>query len=417
MDTKQNATYIIQNVAVFGIVLGIFPFAPEKLTTISFIVGLCMLLYRYFRYGQKPDCWGKIQWGPILGMLFFVAMLILASRFSLDVHKSSNVAYNYFKYMKPAFMIMMLMNDKAGFIPAIAYAFLCGVFYICLGTDNLAKEYFLLHKDTEHPIAIFVHRNVFSAFLVMLTPLFLWYFQKMARSFGSKVIWFLAIITMFLTLLAAQSRGAFIALFVTALVFFLLMACNKTFNRTKILVAFLVFLVVVFGSLQLLPKDNHIWALEKTVEYGKKPLEHYNDKGRLYLYEGSINMIKDYPIFGVGLDNFNSVYTAHYMVPGAREKDLPHAHNLILTFLTTTGIVGLTGFLVGQITYLCFLIKNRRIDEATYMALGSMLVFFLHNMVDSFFHEYLIEMTYWLVLATAYALVCLKKQGENMRNV
>ena len=48
MDTKEiDISYAIQNIAVFGIVLGIFPFAPEKLTTISFLVGLGMPAYRW----------------------------------------------------------------------------------------------------------------------------------------------------------------------------------------------------------------------------------------------------------------------------------------------------------------------------------------------------------------------------------
>jgi O-antigen ligase len=408
MDAKKmDVTYIIQNIAVFGIVLGIFPFVPENLTTISFIIGLCMLAYRWLNYKQKPDCWGKIQWAPILGMLFFVAMLILASRFSLDVHKSSNVAYNYFKYMKPALMVIMLMNSKTGFIQAIAYSILCGTTYICLGPDNLAKEYFGQHMSTNHPVAIFNHRNVLSAYLAFLVPFYVWYMLKRCSNFFSRLVWSAAMILILLTLMSAQSRGAFIALFITAIVFLVAMGCNKTFNRKELMVAALTLIVVVGGSFQLLPKDNHIWALEKTLEYGKKPLAQYDDKGRLYLYEGAVKMIKDYPIFGVGLDNFNKVYAAHYMVPGAVEKDLPHAHNIILAFLTTTGIIGLCGFLVGQFSYVYFFIKNKHVSAINYMVLAGMLTFFLHNMVDFFFHQYLIEMIYWVILAMGYAWICL----------
>jgi O-antigen ligase len=417
MNNGKDMTYAIQNLAVLGIILGIFPFFPEQLTTVSFLVGLCMLAYRWFKYKQKPDCCGKIVWTPILGMLFFVAMLILASRFSLDVHKSSNVAYNYFKYMKPALMLMVLMNDKPAFLQAIAYGLLSGAMYICLYTDPLAKEYFLLHMNTGHPLAVLGHRNLLSSFLTILLPFSFWYLFNRARYMATKIIWIGAIVVTFITLVAAQSRGAFIAVFITAIIFVLLMFFNKTYDKTKTLTAILILAVITLGIFQFLPKDNHIWSLEKTVEYGQKPITHYNDNGRLYLYEGSINMIKDYPIFGVGLDNFNKVYVEHYMVPGAVEKNLPHAHNIVLAFLTTTGIVGLLGFLVSQVTYLCFLFKNRQISGVAYMALASMLIFFLHNMVDFLFYQYIIEITYWLILGTAYVLICLKKSEKGNKKV
>ena len=120
-------------------------------------------------------------------------------------------------------------------------------------------------------------------------------------------------------------------------------------------------------------------------------------------------MIKDYPLFGVGLDNFNKVYVAHYMVPEAKEKDLPHAHNIILVFLTTSGTVGLIGFLVSQITYVYSFMKCRYQYDLIYMVLASMLVFFLHNMVDFFFHQYLVEMAYWLILSVGYTNCCLNE--------
>ena len=407
MDTKEiDISYTIQNLAVFGIVLGIFPFAPEKLTTVSFLVGLVMLAYRWFKYHQKPDCWGKIQWPPILGMLFFVAMLILASQFSLDVHKSSNVAYNYFKYMKPALMIIVLMNSKAGFVQAVAYSFLCVTMYMCLGPVNLIKEYFWQRLSTNHPIAIFDHRNILSSYLALQVPFYIWWFFRLNRSFINKFIWMLALIIVLLTLVSAQSRGAFMALFFTAIVFLVAMAFSKDFNKTKVIVAALTLGVVIFGSFQFLPKDNHLWQLEETMEYGKRPITQYNDKGRLYLYEGAMKMIKDRPIFGVGLDNFNKVYVSHYMVKGAIEKRLYHAHNVILAFLTTSGVVGLIGFLVSQITYVYFFMKNRYHHGIIYMVLAGMLVFFLQNLVDFFFYHYLIEMVYWLILATGYTWIC-----------
>lgn len=62
---------------------------------------------------------------------------------------------------------------------------------------------------------------------------------------------------------------------------------------------------------------------------------------RLQVWESSINMIRDHPLLGVGMDNFLYHYRASYLLPEAvAEPNLSHPHNLVLNFWLQMGILG-----------------------------------------------------------------------------
>ncbi len=62
---------------------------------------------------------------------------------------------------------------------------------------------------------------------------------------------------------------------------------------------------------------------------------------RLKLWQASLNMIRDHPWLGVGLDNFLYQYRDHYVLPEALiERNLSHPHNFILDFWTRLGVPG-----------------------------------------------------------------------------
>ncbi len=63
---------------------------------------------------------------------------------------------------------------------------------------------------------------------------------------------------------------------------------------------------------------------------------------RLRLWQGTLNMLKDHPWFGVGPDNFLYLYRARYFLPDAwQELSLSHPHNIVLDLWTRLGVLGL----------------------------------------------------------------------------
>ncbi len=61
---------------------------------------------------------------------------------------------------------------------------------------------------------------------------------------------------------------------------------------------------------------------------------------RVSVWQSGVAMIRDHPVFGVGLDNFLYEYP-HYIQPDAwREPNLAHPHNIVLDFWVRMGIFG-----------------------------------------------------------------------------
>jgi len=114
---------------------------------------------------------------------------------------------------------------------------------------------------------------------------------------------------------------------------------------------------------------------------------------RVKLWEATLNMLKDNPILGVGLDNFLYQYRTRYVLPEAwQELNLSHPHNFLLDWWTRLGVGGV--IILGWMLWEFFragLKRYRRMPEGEEKALllgfmGAMVETLAHGLVDhSFF--------------------------------
>ena len=126
---------------------------------------------------------------------------------------------------------------------------------------------------------------------------------------------------------------------------------------------------------------------------------------RLVNGQSSLQMIADYPITGVGLDNYLYVH-AQYLNPAAwREPNLSHPHNLFLDFWLRLGIVGLAfiiGFLVRffMLTHRIAYSSQKGETRALGIGLaGSQLAAVTHGMLDNYY--FLPDLASWFWLTAA----------------
>ena len=111
---------------------------------------------------------------------------------------------------------------------------------------------------------------------------------------------------------------------------------------------------------------------------------------RLKLWEGSLNMIQDHPLLGVGLDNFLYQYRTRYILPGAwKEADLSHPHNIVLDYWTRLGALGVAAIAWLEIAFFRKgLSLYRRLPDGLERALilglmASMVDFLAHGLIDN----------------------------------
>ncbi|MDX1413911.1 MAG: O-antigen ligase family protein [Candidatus Promineifilaceae bacterium] len=128
---------------------------------------------------------------------------------------------------------------------------------------------------------------------------------------------------------------------------------------------------------------------------------------RVNLWRSSLAMIREHPLFGVGLDNFLYAYRGRYIMDAAwQEPNLSHPHNIILDFATRLGLLGLIAggwmivVLVRVLRDVLGKVPNLWLPVAAGIsgALGAMLI---HGLVDHSFFLVDLAFVFYLMLGTA----------------
>jgi O-antigen ligase len=147
-------------------------------------------------------------------------------------------------------------------------------------------------------------------------------------------------------------------------------------------------------------------ALSPFIGVARLRLDAITSVFRAQLWQSTLAMIRDYPITGVGLDNFLYLYRTRYILPTAfAEANLSHPHNLLLDFWTRLGLLGVV--LLGALLIAFWrhaLTHYRRPSDETARALtlglmASMLAAVAHGLIDNSF--FLVDLAFVLMLTLA----------------
>jgi len=131
---------------------------------------------------------------------------------------------------------------------------------------------------------------------------------------------------------------------------------------------------------------------------------------RFHLWQAAVNMIRDHPILGVGLDNFLYQYPNYILKEAWAEPNLSHPHNILLDFWTRLGILGVGAMLWLQVTFwragfrIC---KGWKGEEGQIWALAlmaSMVDFLIHGLLDNSFFLIDLAFIFWLTYGLMRAM-------------
>lgn len=145
---------------------------------------------------------------------------------------------------------------------------------------------------------------------------------------------------------------------------------------------------------------------------------------RVRLWESALQMLKDHPLTGVGLDQFLYMYRGQYIQPDAwQEPNLSHPHNWFLDTWLRTGIGGvlimfylLIIFFAGTFkAYLHFFAQNHLMTALATGAIGSMAALLTHGLVDNsiFVNDLVIIFMLLLGLAAQLSRLALPAAHQN----
>ena len=229
----------------------------------------------------------------------------------------------------------------------------------------------------------FVNSDHFSAYLGMIIPLSLG--LLLIENTFVRPLLFLTIIVMGGALFFTMSRGGMFS-FIVALLFIALLVSTRRSMKNKgwLILVIAVFIILIIAWLGATP------VVERILSFKAEIASRYFG-GRLPIWEGTLNIIKDNPIFGTGLGTFNYIFPK-YQPAVIIAKHYTYAHSDFLELLSETGIIGFSLFVICGLWSMVYLFRrySQRHDPwVTGMSIcvfGSLASIFIHSFTDFNLH-------------------------------
>lgn len=127
---------------------------------------------------------------------------------------------------------------------------------------------------------------------------------------------------------------------------------------------------------------------------------------RVSVWQSAIAMIRDHPVFGVGLDNFLYEYPKYINPEAWREPNLSHPHNVVLDFWVRVGIGGV--IVLAWMLWEFYRTGLRNIETQRGLAIGllaSMSAALAHGLIDAAYFYVDLAFVWMLTLGVMASLV------------
>lgn len=353
-----------------GNTFAIFLLTLGCISTISKIMVLAaiFLLIDYFRYSNKYYIKEMFREKIIITSFkvigFSISMFALASVASGSI-AGIKEAGHYFERIIPFLLILILVYKREYTIQPLMMGSYLGVAIVAV---TVISDY--VFCGAGRPSGILGQPNKLGGWVILVLPFVIsctYYFRdNMYKKLCGILVAGLALFVLFLS----GSRGAVLGLVVMTIMGTLIYLHAKVRNILIMLLTLLILFTVLY-------------------QCGMNGFQRPYDSERLLLWDSGIKMFLDYPLFGVGWNNWGSVYRELYMSSLAKEPHLVSPHNIILHYLDTVGVVGVSGIILLFGSQLYYLSKNLYVNNKINIFALSMFLCVIgtlvHGMVDIIF--------------------------------
>lgn len=246
-----------------------------------------------------------------------------------------------------------------------------------LSSHNINYPFAFDYLERNRAFAPFISPNLLACYLAMIIFLSLGIVLQYLKEKRKVLMLFLTILGIGLfsyVFFLTQSFGAWLIFFIVMLLFFY---ATKFINTKAI--AIIILMLIIIGTIFNLridkskPHTQLLFSAEKRLSYWKETL----------------NLIKHYPISGLGIGNFNL-------------RETRNAHNSYLQIWAETGLFGLLSWLGIITVFIRSGIKLILTKQLSNYRLGIFLAgiyFILHNFIESALFFYQVAFLWWVILA------------------
>jgi O-antigen ligase len=272
-------------------------------------------------------------------------------------------------------------------------------FYYDPGSAGTWIDSDMFSEITNRVFSTLGNPNVLAEYLLLITP-FAFACVLTAKTWPKKLLFLAFTAVMLLCMLFTSSRGGWLGLIFAIAIFAVML-------DARLLLVGIIGIVALYF---ILPD----WAIKRFTSIGD--MHDSSTSYRYYIWLGTIAMLKDYWLSGIGPGNaaFNLIYPKYsYNTIAA-----PHAHNLFLQLMCDTGILGLLLFLMILFSFYrtTFSAFSREKERSTRVyliaAVASVSGFLLQGLTDYSFYNNRVALFFWVVIALGSILARRSKMQE-----
>lgn len=323
---------------------------------------------------------------------YIILIWLISGLFGLWVSDLKYVAMTDFRtlYVQPIifYIIARTINKDQRFIYQMVSALVISSFIISLiglyqlltgvfiqaegGSIRLASVY-----GSPNNAALFLERSLpFVGAVLLLVPI---------KQRWLKLTTILIFVVVGLALILTLSAGAlFLAIPACTLTILLLVYGKRSFK-------YLIPLGLIFSI-------GFIFALQSPRFERFLDLTSGTNFYRVRVWQSASQMVEDYPITGIGLDQFLYKYRGEYILPDAwQEPELSHPHNIVFDFWLRSGVIGIL-FLIFAIVGIIKVLRqylqqaNQQSFPIIIGCIGALVSLISHGLVDN--SIYVIDLAY-----------------------
>jgi O-antigen ligase len=309
---------------------------------------------------------------------------------SIYSHATRNELLKVFAYAAVFFLIINNIKTRdqikrlvlAIVITGTIVAFL-GILQMLSGTNKIYWFWLSKYKIGNY-FGPYVNPNHFAGYMGMVIPL---------------SIIFLIVI-MGLSLIFSLSRGGILCFLFSMVFFFTILGIKKSQRKKRKIGA--VILGLIFAMLIWIGIDPVLKELSTLADI------RFASNSRTIISKDTLNIARDFPFFGVGLGNFQHIYSKYTTL---KTWGYTHAHNDYMEMLADTGWPGAILFFGGILFLLMktLMLWNRRRDPfVTGITIGGVtgaVFILLQNMVTFNFHIPANAMLFFIILGITTVVV------------
>lgn len=333
-----------------------------------------------------------------LPILLQITLLLLASIIGIVVSPDKHAAIGIWKayYIEPmlfAFVLFDLLKQKMVTMEKIF--FMLGISAMSVSLFGIIQFLFNLGIpspwDLERRItSYFDYPNAVGLFLEPIIVLSWFQIERIIKETKRNqkkpkafVFWILVSILSLGNVFLAQSEAGLAALFVTAL--FYLILSKATRKQT------LIFIMIGTALIFAIPQTR-AYLIQKFT------FQDWSEQVRLSQWKESIDLLKDHPLFGVGLSGYPIVMQKYHQ--NLAFEIFQYPHNILMNILAELGLMGLLAFFMALYQLIKITIKEK--FQTPFLLY--FLLFFeicLHGFVDVPYFKNDLSLLVWILIACA----------------